>query len=439
MLSARPGRLFVLDTNVLLHDPEAVFAFHEHDLVLPMQVLEEVDRFKREQDEVGRNARRVARLLDELRANGSLRDGVPLHTGGRLRVASGLQGAVRWEGWTETADNRILSTALGLHQTSQLEVTLVTRDVNMRLKADALGVRAEDYENAQLTIDEPYGGLREAEVEEGLLHRLKEGQLSVAALGPGPWYPHQFMYLQSPSGGRAIGRVDSKQQHVRLIQRGREPVWGIQPRNKEQVFALELLMDASVHLVTLCGTAGTGKTLLALAAALAQVTDQPRFRRVLVSRPIFPLGRDLGHLPGDVDAKLDPWMKPIYDNLDFLLAGRGELSRERSWAYLMDQGLLQIEPLTYIRGRSLPRQLLLVDEAQNLTPHEVKTVLTRAGEGTKVVLVGDPQQVDLPYVDALSNGLTYAVERFKTSALAGHVTLRKGERSPLADLAARLL
>lgn len=439
MSTPRPRRLFVLDTNVLLHDPEAVFAFHEHELVLPMQVLEEVDRFKREQNEVGRNARRVARLLDELRANGSLRDGVPLHTGGRLRVASGLQGAARWEGWTETPDNRILSTALGLHQSSSHEVTLVTRDVNMRLKADALGVRAEDYENAHLSIDEPYSGVRELEVDPDALAQLKDGRVPLDALGPGPWFPHQFALVQAGPGARAIGRVDAQLQSLQLIQRGREAVWGISPRNKEQVFALDLLMDESIHLVTLCGTAGTGKTLLALAAALAQVTDLARFRRVLVSRPIFPLGRDLGHLPGDVDAKLDPWMKPIFDNLDFLLSGRGEGSREKSWAYLIDRGMLQVEPLTYIRGRSLPRQLLLVDEAQNLTPHEVKTVLTRAGEGTKVVLVGDPQQIDLPYVDALSNGLTYAIERFKSSGLAGHVTLRKGERSALADLAARLL
>jgi PhoH-like ATPase len=260
-------------------------------------------------------------------------------------------------------------------------------------------------------------------------------------------YPNQFVVMQSEeqSGQTALVRRDQKKSRLKLVGRYKEGIWGIFARNKEQLFALDLLLDDSISVVTIDGMAGTGKTLLAMAAGLKLVADEKKFRRLVVSRPIFPLGRDLGFLPGDISEKLNPWMKPIFDNLDLLLGGSNDEERNRrsngqpSYQALIDQGLVEVEPLTYIRGRSLPRQYLVVDEAQNLTPHEVKTVITRAGEGTKLVLTGDPQQIDNPYVDATSNGLTYVVERFKDSPLAGHITLRKGERSELAETAARLL
>jgi len=434
-------KTFVLDTNVLLHDPRALFGFDEHDVVIPMTVIEEVDKFKKNLDEVGRNARTVSRSLDDLRGIGSLKEGVPSPGGGVVRVVfSDAQQPIspHWGG--DSNDNRILQTALDLASKATSEVVLVTRDTNMRLKGDALGLPSEDYKNARIEVDEQHTGVVELNVPEDVIDGLHETGTAtlpeeLARL------PHEFLVLQSDSrpGHKALGRIDATGRGLQKVGRHREGVWGITARNKEQLFALDLLLDESVHLVTLSGMAGTGKTLLAIACALRQVADEGKYRRLLVSRPIFPLGRDIGYLPGDVDQKLNPWMKPVFDNLELLLTSKGEKTRHNSYAPLFEQNIIQVEPLTYIRGRSIPQQFIIVDEAQNLTPHEVKTVLTRAGEGTKVVMTGDPNQVDHPYVDALSNGLTYTIERFKHSAIAGHVTLRKGERSALAELAAKLL
>ncbi|MFT4627617.1 MAG: PhoH-like ATPase [Myxococcota bacterium] len=432
-------RTYVLDTNVILHDPNAVFAFQEHELVVPMTVIEEVDRFKKDLNEVGRNARSFSRLLDGMRGSGSLKDGVRLPGGGLIRVdhaSSPVDLPFDWG--ANSNDNRILWTVLELHGRRANEVVLVTRDTNMRLKCDALGVPAEDYQNAHINVDEQYQGFRDAQVEGRLIDELHEhGRCELPNLAE--LRPNEFLMLEAEDriGQKGLARVGADGEHLRRVGRHREGVWGIFARNKEQLFALELLLDDSIPLVTLNGLAGTGKTLLAIAAGLRMVADERRYRRMLVSRPIFPLGRDIGFLPGGVDEKLNPWMKPVFDNLELILSSRDEGGAQ--YSTLFEQGLMQVEPLTYIRGRSIPQQFLLIDEAQNLTPHEVKTVLTRAGEGTKVVLTGDPNQIDHPYVDAMSNGLTYTVERFKESGLAGHVTLRKGERSPLAELAARLL
>ena len=352
-----------------------------------------------------------------------------------------------------TNDNLILETVLTAAAAAGREqVTLVTRDTNMRIKADALGIRAEDYEHAHIAVDENYTGVGEMQMSGEQLRELYDGgflPMSEEDQKANGLYPNQFLVLRAGenSNQTALVRVDAKRGRLKKVGRHKDGVWGIFARNKEQLFALELLLDDSISLVTLDGMAGTGKTLLAIACGLRMVADEARFRRLVVSRPIFPLGRDLGFLPGDISEKLNPWMKPIFDNLELLVGsqiddGRGNRrgdSRSPSFMPLLDQGLIEVEPLTYIRGRSLPKQYLIVDEAQNLTPHEVKTVVTRAGEGTKVVLTGDPYQIDNPYVDATSNGLSYVVERFKESPAAGHVTLRKGERSELAELAARLL
>lgn len=440
-----PPRTFVIDTNVLLYDPHALGVFEEHDVVIPMTVIEEIDRFKKDLNETGRNARFVSRLLDTMREKGSLRTGVPLRGGGILRVdfSSNDADGITWG--PDTNDNRILRTVVRLFHELKGNVAFITRDTNMRLKCDALGVVAEDYQNSHIDVDEAYSGVVERDAPSAAIDELyQNGSVALEAIGPGTFHPQQFVILSAEDrpGKTAMTRVDGKRQRLKLVSRHKEGVWGIFARNKEQLFALDLLLDDSLSLVTIHGQAGTGKTLLAMACGLKKVADERVFRKLLVSRPIFPLGRDMGFLPGDIEQKLNPWMKPIFDNLEFLLSTRpdgGPSSREPSYTYLLDQKIIEVEPLTYIRGRSIPKQFLIVDEAQNLTPHEVKTVLTRAGEGTKVVLTGDPNQIDNPYVDALSNGLTYTVERFKDSHIAGHVTLKKGERSELAEFAAKLL
>ncbi len=439
-------RTFVLDTNVLLYDPGALMVFDEHDVVIPMTVIEELDRFKKDLNETGRNARHFARLLDELREKGSLHDGVPLPGGGKIIVdfsANGDQPLITWG--PDTNDNRILATVLRMNEKRPGKVALITRDTNMRLKCDALGVVAEDYEHAHLKVDEQYTGVTERMVSSEVIDEIYQNN-GIGLEGFKGFHPQQFVILHAESNPAqtAMVRVDGKRDRLKLVSRYKEGVWGIFARNKEQLFALNLLMDDDIHLVTLNGVAGTGKTLLALACGLQKVCDDRLYRKMLVSRPIFPLGRDIGFLPGDVEQKLNPWMKPIFDNLDLLISTHTEARRngrpqEPQYQGLMDQKMIEVEPLTYIRGRSIPQQYLIVDEAQNLTPHEVKTVLTRAGEGTKIIMTGDPYQIDNPYVDALSNGLTYTVERFKDADLAGHVTLTKGERSDLAELAAQLL
>ena len=445
-----PGRrTYVLDTNVLLHDPGALLVFDEHDLVLPITVIEEVDKFKRELTERGRAARTVSRALDEMRERGHLAAGVLLPGGGRLRVELGRPGdhVEIFSGATDSADNIILRTALRLHQEDKNgRVIFVSRDVNMRLKADALGLAAEDYEHAHISVDEAYTGATEREVGAEVVGEVySRGWIAEEGVG---LCPHQFVILKNDAqpNQTAMTRFDARQKRLQLVGRYKEGVWGIFARNREQLFAMDLLLDDSIPLVTLDGMAGTGKTLLAIACGLKLVTDEKRYRRLVVARPIFPLGKDVGFLPGSIEDKLNPWMKPIFDNLELLLGGeegkengRGRTPQTPSFQTLIDQRIIEVEPLTYIRGRSLPRLFLVIDEAQNLTPHEVKTVITRAGEGTKVILTGDRYQIDNPYVDATSNGLSYVVERFRDSQMAGHVTLRKGERSALAECAAALL
>lgn len=444
LVSDGQRRTFVLDTNVLLYDPDALFVFHEHELVIPITVIEEIDTFKKALSETGRNARLVSRRLDALRSRGSLSEGVSLDKGGSLRVVlpMGVTGDLGKSFGPDTNDNRILRTVLSLHNDTPDTVVFVTRDTNMRIKADALGIRAEDYENAHISVEDSYLGVEERKVRGDVIDAIYERGFLKWEDDPGVC-ANQFVMLINESNPRqnAMARYDAKAKRIQLVGRHKEGVWGIFARNKEQLFALDLLLDDSIPLVTIDGMAGTGKTLLAIACGLQKVGDDQLYRRLVVSRPIFPLGRDLGYLPGDVNEKLNPWMKPIFDNLELLLGADKDDRTKAGPAYqpLLDQGLVEVEPLTYIRGRSMPRQYFIVDEAQNLTPHEVKTVLTRAGEGTKVILTGDPNQIDNPYVDATSNGLTYVIERFKASPLAGHVTLRKGERSELAEQSALLL
>ena len=441
---------FILDTNVLLHDASAIYAFEENNVIIPIYVIEELDKFKKDLSEIGRNARQVSRSIDRHRKEGNLCDGVSLENGGTLRVAFTDKKLPAMYSNTHAVDNSILSTALTIQeQDSDSKVVFVTMDTNLRIRAEAIGVHAEDYDREHIDISELYQGWLEAHVPDELIDEIHNSDSSVPCeqiqpYSPGerPLYNNEYMLLrgqQNPSVS-ALCRANPVDNRIEVLPRLREGVWGIRARNKEQHFALDSLLRDDVGLVTLVGKAGTGKTLLAIAAGLARTTDAEVFQRLLVSRPIFPLGKDIGFLPGSVEEKLNPWMQPIYDNMELLLNLNRTSRRDgRSYHELVNQGLIQIEPLTYIRGRSIPNQYLIVDEAQNLTPHEVKTIITRAGEGTKVVLTGDPYQIDNPYVDSVNNGLTYVVERFKGEQIAAHIMLMKGERSNLAELATNLL
>jgi PhoH-like ATPase len=433
---------FVLDTNVLIHDPRAIFQFADNEVVIPIFVLEEVDTFKKEASERGRNAREVARMLDGLRETGGrLSDGVPLPNGGRVRVASAARSVPTTLRESQIADHLILMVALDVRDGSKGEPTIfVTKDVNLRIRADALGLTSVDFEGERIDIDELYSGMTEMPVAAADVDTFyAQGTLPLTESN---LKANQYVLLRdrdNPSHS-ALGRFDGGGKKLVQLRKLRDGVWGIRPRNKEQHYALDLLLNDEIKLVTLVGKAGTGKTLLAIAAGLQKCVEEGVYQKLLVSRPIFPLGKDIGFLPGDIEEKLNPWMQPIYDNVELLLGMSKQDKKEgRSHQELIDLGYIEIEPLTYIRGRSIPNQYMIVDEAQNLTPHEVKTIITRVGENTKIILTGDPYQIDNPYVDASNNGLTTVVERFKGEAIAGHVSLQKGERSPLAELAANVL
>jgi len=434
-------KTFVLDTNVLLHDPEAFFRFEENDVVIPIWVVEEIDHFKRDVTEIGRNARKASRELDNLRLKGPIAEGVPLETGGKLwismeRVTDDLPPTIG----ENKGDNLILGVALALKKKKQ-KVVMVSKDTNLRIKANALDVEAQDFERGKIHFDELYPGWKSIKVPGASLDRIyREKRIPVPEADP----PHSFhinemLHLEADdaTSKSALARFEGDDGIVLLDDQ--KPVWGITARNKEQRFAMDLLLNDRISLVTLVGKAGTGKTLLAIAAGLYKVADMQVYKKMLVTRPIFPLGKDIGFLPGELEEKLKPWMQPIFDNLELLLHLTDGQKGKSPYRELVDHGILQIEALTYIRGRSIPCQYMIVDEAQNLTPHEVKTILTRAGDKTKVVLTGDPYQIDNPYVDASSNGLTYVAEKFKDSSLAGHITLTKGERSGLAEAAANML
>lgn len=435
-------KIYILDTSVLVHDPRALTAFEDNDIIIPIAVVEEIDGHKKRQDEVGRNARWVSAFLDKLRAVGHLDQGVSLgKQKGKIKVELNHQEVEKLPPTLDRnkIDNRIIAVANALKAGSNIPVILVTKDINMRIKADALGIIAEDYETDKIEIEEVYTGYRSIKVEPEIIDSFfKTGAV---VLEEENLYPNQIVILEDSFGSSksALTRHLSGGKLVPLRFGNQDP-FGLKARNKEQKFALELLLDEEVRLVTLIGKAGTGKTLIALASGLQKVVEESRYRRLAVSRPVIPMGNDLGFLPGDINEKLRPWMQPIYDNLEFLFNNRDKNEKiDQLVNSMRDLNILELDALTYIRGRSIPNQFLLVDEAQNLSPHEIRTVITRVGEGTKIVLTGDPYQIDHPYLDSNSNGLTFVVERFKNERIAGHITLTKGERSDLAELGAKLL
>jgi len=438
-------KIYVLDTNVLLHDPNAMFSFQDNDVVIPLVVIEEVDGQKRRQDEVGRHGRLVAHHLDQLRQQGKLSEGVGLRHGGKLRIQLKHESPLHLPQDLDPSkpDNQVIALTLQLRaENPQTPVILVSKDINVRVKADALNLVAEDYETDKVVLkdEDLYDGMMTLQLPSEEIETFT--RTSVYTPPNGRIYCNQFVHFKSLNGTKssALGRFDAETRQVMALVPIKKEIWGIQPKNLGQRFAFDILLDDRIPLVTMTGQAGTGKTLLALAAGLHKVLDQHRYRRLLVTRPVIPMGKDVGYLPGDKDEKLRPWMQPIYDNLEYLMGG---IYKEQMAADMIrniqEKGIFEAEALTYIRGRSIPQQFIIVDEAQNLTPHEVKTIVSRAGEGTKIVLTGDPNQIDHPYLDFRSNGLCYAVEKFKDNPLAGHVTLTKGQRSELAEQAAKLL
>ncbi|MGC9361546.1 MAG: PhoH family protein [Candidatus Syntrophosphaera sp.] len=441
-------KIFILDTNVLIHNPQSLFSFEENRVVIPIVVIEEIDQFKKGVDEKSRNARQIGRYLDSLRHSGSLQEGVKMENGGIVQISLNkeITNGTSKLLFLDRNDNLIIGTALYFQKKyPDHQVTLISKDANVRIKADAVGLNAENFEQDRVKFEELYTGWETQELEDAEFDALNGKDFIPNDLGE--LCPHQFVRFfkkSDPDAVRTMRYVKSSNSLYALQHYHGQEVFGIKARNYEQAMALDLLLDDTVRLVSLSGIAGTGKTLLAMAAGLQKVVEEDKYTRLVISRPISPLGKDLGYLPGSKTDKFNPWMQPIYDNMDILLSLHDEIrtdsnksKRKPSIEDFMDYGFLELEPLTYIRGRSLPDQFIIIDEAQNLTPHEMKTIITRAGENTKLVLTGDPYQIDIPYLDSSSNGLSVAVEKLKDEELVGHITLEKGERSELADLAAK--
>ena len=434
---------YILDTNVLLHDPNSLLSFQENDVLLPIEVIEEIDRFKRESTELGQNARSVSRTLDGLRSAGRLSEGVSLPTGGHLRIVfqkNGLAKNGHAVFTTDSVDNRILSVASSIQKAQPRSQTiLVSKDINLRIKADALGLSAEDYENDRVLIKDLYTGMIELTVTTAQMASFRaNGELELN--GGKQYFPNEYCTLLDETNPKraALSKVDLSGTKLLPIIDCREGIWGIKPRNREQHFGFDALLDDRIKLVTLMGKAGTGKTLLAMAAGLKRTVMDREFRRLVVARPTISMGKELGFLPGSLEEKLAPWMQPIHDALEML----GDLNmghEHRRSGDLMRSGSIVVEALSYIRGRSIANQFMIIDEAQNLTPLEAKTIITRVGHGTKIVFTGDPYQIDNPYVDSSSNGFNYIVSRFRAETVAAHIEFQKGERSELAELAANIL
>lgn len=432
---------FVIDTNVLLHDPEAIKKFKDNDVIIPLVVLEELDTMKRLSDELGKNARHVMRYVDSLKngGEGSLSTGVPIENGIKVRVQVELKPPEKksFPLPTDRPTNKILYTAFSLKEQGE-KVVLVSKDFVTRVKAEAIGLEAEDYENLKFSYDKMYRGYRKVNVPKKDIDLFfKDGAISVEAKD---FSPNEYCVMTSPEQSSAVCKYNSESKKLEPLIKLSRDIWGIHPLNVEQKCALDLLLRDDIKLVSLIGPAGTGKTLLALAAGLKKVFDDNVYTKILVSRPIMPLGKDIGYLPGTKEEKLYHWMQPIYDNLEFLCSSTtGAANSPDAQQWIIESKKLEMEAVTYIRGRSLPKMYIIIDEAQNLTPHEVKTIISRAGKGTKVVLTGDPTQIDNPYLDKDSNALTYVVGRMREYPTFGHMFLDKTERSELAAIAAEVL
>ena len=440
---------YVLDTSVYLTEATSIFKFGRNDIFVPLKVLEEIDGHKKRQDSVGANARRFIKILDDLRAKGSLEEGVRIGKGlGILKVMS--YSCLRPSIFPPDLDIRhpdhtIIATAKAVQSAdSGRKTVLVSRDINMRVICDSVGIPSQDYvsEEAIASSEELYNGFVVQSVDEQIIDRFYLGEEDIVIAEDEVselWYPNQYIMLVSNSNEKksALAKFENHHLPLKRVVHKKLPDWNIDSRNKEQAFAIDMLMNPDIKIVSLIGRAGSGKTLMAIAAGLQQTiglrAENNHYSRLIVSRPVQPLGKDIGFLPGTMEEKMLPWLMPIQDNLKFLMGDRTNLEM------YMEKGKIEIEALTYIRGRSISNAFIIIDEAQNLTKHEIKTIITRIGEGTKIVLTGDIEQIDNVYVNETSNGLVHAVENFKEYPIAGHMTFKKGERSELATLASKVL
>ncbi|MFT4553556.1 MAG: PhoH-like ATPase [Chlamydiales bacterium] len=430
-------KTFVIDTNVLLHDPEAIIKFPNSDIVVPIAVLEELGSMKRLSDERGQNSRSVLRLLDSLKKKGTgdLHDGVFIENGARICVEMDPKTHLDPEDFPSLRHNKVLMPAFNRSKKGD-RVVFVSKDLVSRVKAEAMGLEAEDYENLKFSYHNVCKGIQRLEVEKRVIDSFYKDN---GVFLEGKFHTNEYLVLTSPEQSSAVCRWDSIQQRAVPLIKGPDNLWGVKPLNVEQRCSLDLLLRDDVKLVALIGQAGTGKTLMALASGMRKVFDEPVYNKILVSRPIMPLGKDIGYLPGTKEEKLSHWMQPIYDNLEFLCGNSSLEESSETMRWVLESKKIEMEAVTYIRGRSLPKMFIIIDEAQNLTPHEVKTIISRAGHGTKVILAGDPTQIDNPYLDKDSNGLTFAVGTFRDQKIFGSVFLDKTERSELAAIAAGLM
>lgn len=436
----------LLDTSVCLTDSESIFKFDNNDIFLPLKVLEEIDKHKKRQDSVGINARKIIRSLDELRSKGNLQKGVRLGKGkGVLKVVSyeiAHEANFPSDLNINIPDHIIIASGMAIAKSNPKRKTIVvSNDINMRVICDSLGLKAQDYKSEEVVTntEELYDGFSQIVIDDETIDQfyldenifLDEFDLEDEKLSP-----NQYLLLSSVANPKktCLARFEDSQSPLKKIIHTSIPDWNIKPRNKEQSFAIDMLLDPSIRLVSLIGRAGSGKTLCAIAAGLQQtISGDNLYSRLIVSRPIQPMGKDIGFLPGTMQEKMLPWLMPIQDNLKFLMGDKTNLEM------YVDKGKIEIEALTYIRGRSISDAFIIIDEAQNLTRHEIKTIITRIGENTKIVLTGDIEQIDNIYVNETSNGLAHAVESFKDYKIAGHITFRKGERSELATLASKVM
>ncbi|NGX44579.1 MAG: PhoH-like protein [Candidatus Anoxychlamydiales bacterium] len=434
-------KTFVLDTNVLLHDPTSIKKFQNNDVVIPLIVLEELDALKKRTDELGKNARAVVRYIDSLKTKkqGDLTAGIIIEEGPKIKIYLDLKSKVikNFPLPLDRNSNKILYISAFLKNEGQ-KVVFVSKDFVTRVKAEAMGLEAQDYENLKVSFKKIYKGIKTLESSKADIDLFyKDGQISKPDVS---FLPNEYCVLKSPGKSSAICKYNSNVRKLEPLIEYKKGIWGIHPLNLEQRCALDLLLREDIKLVTLVGPAGTGKTLLALACAMKKVFDDARYAKILVSRPIMPLGKDIGYLPGTKEEKLFHWMQPIYDNLEVLLhLTNSEANEKSAFEWITQSNKLEMEAVTYIRGRTLPNVFMIIDEAQNLTPHEVKTIISRAGKGTKVVLTGDPTQIDNPYLDQDSNGLTYTISKFQDRKIYGHISLDKTERSELAKIAADIM
>ncbi|BBE30830.1 phosphate starvation protein PhoH [Tepiditoga spiralis] len=422
---------YVLDTNTLIHDPKAIFNFQDNNVIIPFPVLEEIDKLKTRQDKVAKSARDVNRILDKLRKKGNLHSGIKLENGGILKIMTLNKNydneIPRYLG--KSMDDFIIFYALYLQKTDPVKTIIVSKDLNLRVKADAMGIESQDYLTDKVDMEllpKGYISIKNEKLDIKKQKYIKDDILKDTEL-----LPNMYINLNDI----LFRYKKSTNELIPLVVDLNTEIFGITPKNIEQVFAIDALLNPDIPFISLIGIAGTGKTLISIAAGLEMIFNLKLYKKILVSKPVIPMGKEIGFLPGNVEEKMKPWLQPIYDNLEFLFEGKGKKPDE----FLMKKDILEIEVLSYIRGRSIPSQYMIIDEAQNLTPAEIKTIITRVGEGTKIILTGDPYQIDNPYLDASSNGLVYATNKFKNSELSSHVIMVKGERSNLATVAAKIL